>query len=404
MQIKYITGGAGTGKSTMLRKLIEEETEPHAVCAPTGMAAINAGGQTIHKLFNIGMDGAVGYGIHRSILKKVQRVYVDEMSMVSDELLQAMQEGFDKLNISPQVVAFGDLAQLKPVKAEYFFHSYKPEEVVRLEQNYRQSSDLDYANVLNSIRMGKVGKAQLEYINEHLENSEDDLSDYITMAFSNATVDYINSQRLNAVPGEARLFMGQLKGNFQEKECRAPLELSLKIGAKIILLNNDLENRWQNGSRGTVQQFDEDKGFITVILDRDGSEVRVSKHNWFKEEDAVLTPVKQQLYERMLEQPEELQDRRTDIFRIERILRTGIDKIVVGAYTQYPIKLGYASTVHKAQGQTLEKVHIIPEGFGKEHGLMYVALSRLTNINGLSMPRYVNVFDFKFDKKVLPYL
>jgi ATP-dependent DNA helicase PIF1 len=433
MNLKYFTGGAGTGKSHTLRELLENETRPHIVCAPTGMAAVNVGygATTIHKAFCLDLQGHVNNSIFTKPVKKAEVVYIDEASMVSAQLMGSIQEAFELLGIDPEVIAFGDLAQLKPVKADYFFKAEIPDTIERLTKNYRQSKDLEFAEILNRIRVGQVKKGDVDWINDHIEDGSDCLDEYVTLAYSNAAVDYINDKRLKDVQGELRTFEGTLMGDFKEKDCRAPLDLHLKVGAKIIMLNNDQGGQWQNGTTGFIEGFVDAKPNaramnkeITELTNTEDpstqstgrAKVRVKLntkreltvdidvHTWLKEEPTKLTDVNRAKYERWLGDPLITSDPRADVRKWRKILSTGIDYIITGTYTQYPMKLGYASTVHKAQGQTLEHVHILPEGFGMEHGLTYVALSRLTSVSGLSMPRYLNVMDFKFDRQVAPYL
>lgn len=392
MNLTFITGGAGTGKSYLLNEKLSKETRPYIVCAPTGIAAINVGGCTVHNAFKVDINGHIRNSIYSSPLKKCEVVYVDEISMLSADLIKVMKEAFAMLHIEPEVIAFGDLAQLQPVKADYFFRAQAPQHVERLTKNYRQAGDLIYAEILNRIREGTIKREDVQWINENA-NCEDE--DVTILAFSNQTVDYLNAKALDKLPGSPTTSMGVLKGNMKETEVRAPVALNFKVGAQVIMLNNDRDERWQNGTRAVIKTLNKD----TVEIQVKDVYYTVGKYVWLKEEPTALTEEKRDYYMEQL-----ATNALADPLKIKRILQTGIDYIVVGSYQQFPFKLGYASTVHKAQGQTLDKAHIVPDGFGSMHGLAYVALSRLTNIKGLSLERNLNIMDFKFDKTVKQYV
>jgi len=394
MNFTFITGGAGTGKSFLLNQKLASETRPYIVCAPTGIAAINVGGSTIHNAFKLDINGHVRNSIYRSPLRNCEVVYIDEASMMSADLVVAIQKAFDLLRVHPEVVAFGDLAQLQPVKADYFFKAIEPTAIERLTKNYRQAEDLTFAEILNRIRQGVIKREDIMWINENATCQDEDIT---ILAFSNATVDHMNALALKKLSSENIQSVGVLKGNMKESELRAPVNLNFKEGAQIIMLNNDRDERWQNGTRAIIHKADIKRKEVEIKI----GEVhhRVTPYTWLKEEACDLTPERRELYLNQLED-----NPMADTLKINRILQTGIDYTVVGSFTQFPFKLGYASTVHKSQGQTLNKAHIIPDGFGGMHGLAYVALSRLTSIKGLSLERNLTMMDFKFDKSVKDYV
>jgi ATP-dependent DNA helicase PIF1 len=392
MNLTFITGGAGTGKSYLLNEKLSKETRPYIVCAPTGIAAINVGGCTVHNAFKVDINGHIRNSIYSSPLKKCEVVYIDEISMLSADLIKVMKEAFAMLHIEPEVIAFGDLAQLQPVKADYFFRAQAPQHVERLTKNYRQAGDLIYAEILNRIREGTIKREDIQWINENANCEDEDIT---ILAFSNQTVDYLNAKALDKLTGSPTTSMGVLKGTMKETEVRAPVALNFKVGAQVIMLNNDRDERWQNGTRAVIKTLNKD----TVEIQVKDVYYTVGKYVWLKEEPTALTEEKRDYYMDQL-----ATNALADPLKIKRILQTGIDYIVVGSYQQFPFKLGYASTVHKAQGQTLDKAHIVPDGFGSMHGLAYVALSRLTNIKGLSLERNLNIMDFKFDKIVKQYV
>src|SRR5688572_21068385 len=192
MKLKFITGGAGVGKSYTLREMVEKETRRHVVVAPTGIAAINCGGVTIHSAFKIDpSNGFVNPQIKWGPLRGIEVIYIDEVSMVSSELMESVYVAAEMLGVQ-EIIAFGDLAQLKPVKGNWFFEFVEPTEVERLTVCYRQGNDKAFADVLNSLRKGAGNMADMAYVN----SNKGDSGEGVTLAYSNATVNAINTQEL----------------------------------------------------------------------------------------------------------------------------------------------------------------------------------------------------------------
>lgn len=381
MKIKFVTGGAGTGKSHMLRAMLEADENSYAVVAPTGIAAINVEGMTIHSAFRINPnDGYVSPSIRYSPLMGIETVYVDEASMVSAELFTSMVEACRMLGVQ-RIICFGDLAQLQPVKGGWFTEAFTPDEVERLTIVYRQSGDKAFADVLNRIRIGEHTADDMDYLN----NNSGDSGEGITLAFTNRVVDEINYKNLYALPGEEYSFAGRIEGSISDKDINAPVDLRLKKGAQVIFLNNDIEGRWQNGTRGVVDEISEEHVIINGYS--------VYEHTWAKR---VPSQLNDQRIEELYKWPDQ------DYAR--HCIKNGYELKVVGTFEQLPIKLGYASTVHKAQGLTLDKVNILPDGFYTSHGLGYVALSRVTSLEGLTCHRRLSIKDFKLDQKVKLWL
>lgn len=394
---KFITGGAGTGKSFTLKEMTKVDTTKSIIVAPTGIAAINAGGSTIHSAFRI--DPGSGYvdpKIKRSALRGLHRIYIDEVSMVSADLLKSIHTAAEMLGVR-EIIAFGDLAQLKPVTGGFFFDYRKPDETVRLEKNYRQGSDLEFAEILNRIRTGRHTMSDIAYINKNMGSSNQGM----TLAYSNQTVNAINKQELDKLDGEIVENNAAIEGNMKPSDVPAPECLQVKEGCKIVMLNNDQSKRWQNGTRGEIVRIfhgnDDVPSYIEVKI---GEEIhKVDEFTWSKRVPAEISP------DRHYELQDMLDDWDTDeVEYAKHTLANGFEMKVTGSFTQFPMKLGYASTVHKSQGLTLNECVVHPDGFGTSHGLGYVALSRLTNVKGLTTLRRLRKDDFLCSVKVLPHL
>lgn len=392
MHFHFITGGAGVGKSHTLRKMIAGEEEKYIVVAPTGIASVNVGGATIHSAFKIDPStGFVNPQIKYGPLRGLRKIYIDEISMVSAELLESIYFAGGLLGVT-DIIGFGDLAQLKPVNGKWFFEYREPDLLTRLTKNYRQNGDGKFAGALNEIRAGKHGSDVMELLNTGKGQEEEG----VTLAFSNATVDSINRQQLAALEGHTVSNEAALYGNITERDVPAVLHLDMKPGAQIIMLNNDREKRFQNGTRGRIVAIGDTA--VEVALPT-GNHI-VEEHTWKKQTPRKLTDERREYWEGVASGvfPEE------QIALAEHTLRNGYEMETTGTFTQFPFKLGYASTVHKSQGLTLDKVILRPDGFDTMHGLGYVALSRLTSLSGLTAYRNLRKGDFLTNPKVLPYL
>lgn len=413
MRFKFITGGAGTGKSHTLRAMIKADTDKHVVCAPTGIAALNCGGSTVHSAFRIDPStGFVSPRVQYGPLRRSKRLYLDEISMVSAELMQSILHACDLLGIE-EIIGFGDLAQLKPVRGGWFFEALQPDEVEKLTKNYRQGSDLDFAMILNDIRAGLHTPAHINYVNSHKSGQGGTV-----LAFRNEDVNRINDIRLGEIQAEEQRYVANISGSIRPEDVPAPMELKLKEGAEVIMLTNDMSRRWRNGTRGIVtkctpaREVSPDGGSSGDTLQEPARiEIRIKDdihcidlHRFEKRVPEVLDDAKR-------EELEEISKRETfdpieehAKAQAAHFLQLGYWMKPVGVFEQYPIKLGYASTVHKSQGLTLDKANVMPDGFNTSHGLGYVALSRLTSLGGLSASRPFRISDFYCSPKVLPYL
>lgn len=405
MRFKFITGGAGTGKSHTLRAMINADSDKHVVAAPTGIAALNCGGSTVHSAFRIDPNtGFVSPRIQYGPLKRSKRLYLDEISMISADLMASILHACELLGIE-EIIGFGDLAQLKPVRGGWFFETLQPDEVEKLTKNYRQGSDLDFAMILNDIRTGLATPAHLNWVNSHKTGDGG-----MVLAYSNDSVNRVNDIRLGEIDAPEVRYLATITGSIRPEDVPAPVELKLKEGADVIMLNNDISRRWRNGTRAVVTsciaaQGEGDDLVAAQIGVRIRDEIHtVDLHRFEKRTPEVLDDAKR----------EELQDiansetynpiEEHNKAQAKHFLQLGYWMKPVGVFEQYPIKLGYASTVHKSQGLTLEKANVMPDGFSTAHGLGYVALSRLTSLAGLSSSRPFRMSDFYCNPKVMPYL
>lgn len=395
----FITGKAGTGKSTLLRHFVTTTKKRCVVLAPTGLAAVQIGGATIHSFFRFAPQllqpqDVQPDGRRSDLYNNVDVIIVDEVSMVRADLMQAMDIHLKKArkNTEPfggvQMVFFGDLFQLPPVVtedvAQYFFDhfggpfcfqtpAWLEAGVKRMELThiFRQR-DQRFIDVLNAIRVGAVEEhhwgtlnARVDYFFQ-VENQQDE---YITLAPTNRRVDETNATRLATLRAPSFSFNGQISGDFNPSSCPAPRVLELKAGAQVMMVKNHGEKMWVNGSIGKVHSVSQDKIEVDI-------------------EDRIY-PVAMETWE-------------TVEYEYDREKRK-MEQVVVGSFQQYPMKLAWAITIHKSQGLTFDRVHIDMGNGAFAHGQTYVALSRCRTLEGIVLRQPVRVSDLKVDPLVLDY-
>ena len=381
----FITGRAGTGKSRLLKYFIEHTNKKIAVLAPTGIAAINVNGQTIHSFFRFKPGLTIGTIEGHVIGKRQRRIYqqlsiviIDEISMVRADLLDCidyvLRHSREKLTETfggIQMVFIGDLYQLPPVvnkeeqrifrtyyETPYFFSARLFDnfklQIIELTKIYRQK-DLKYIELLNSIRSNSINTKQLEQINQrYVVNFKANSKElYIYLAATNVQVVTINETELNKINGKKYKFYAKLAGDFGKEYYPTATLLEIKVGAQIMMLNNDSKQGWVNGDLGKIINLIKDPktklSTIVVKLDN-GSKCYVTPHTW---EISKLILENNQLISK-----------------------------VIGSFKQYPMTLAWAITIHKSQGKTFNKV-IIDLSNTFAHGQCYVALSRCVSLEGI---------------------
>lgn len=401
----FITGRAGTGKSTLLNYFCDHTDKKAVVLAPTGVAAINVGGQTIHSFFGFKPDVTLRTirkkfrDEKKNIYRKLETIVIDEISMVRADLLDCVDR-FLRLNGPEgklpfggvQMIFIGDLYQLPPVVAghekeifrghyttPYFFGAKVFNELemefIELEKIYRQRDD-EFIRLLNAIRNRTVSDNDIELLNQRFmprfAAPPDDFFIYLTS--TNEQANRINDEQLAGLKGKTYSFHGFIEGDFGNEYLPTALDLKLKKGAQIMLLNNDSSGRWVNGTVGKMTGVRKDEEGEDIILARldNGKKVEITPYTW-------------------------------EIFRF--FLKKGeLSSEVVGSFTQYPLRLAFAVTIHKSQGKTFERA-VIDVGKGTfAHGQMYVALSRCTTLDGIVLITPLRKTHILMDWQVVKFL
>ena len=392
----FLTGKAGTGKTTFLKNLPLKTYKRMVVVAPTGVAAINAGGQTIHSFFQLPFgpqlpENALGKGYNAkslaaqyqklnkkkiNLMRSLDLLIIDEISMVRADVLDAIDAVLRRVRRSQkpfgglQLLMIGDVHQLAPVaKPEewevlspyydtpYFFGSQvlkkAPYVCVELEHIYRQHDD-DFISLLNKVRNNQMDADCVRVLNSRFKPGfvPKDEEGYITLTTHNYQADQINESKLAAIKEKTLTFKAEVHGTFPENTYPTKEELELKIGAQVMFVKNDPtpEKAFFNGKIGRLVGYDEKEGTVTV--ESDGERITVPKLKWQNMEYAINA---------------ENQD---------------IEEKEIGSFTQIPLRLAWAVTIHKSQGLTFDKV-IVDAGQAFAHGQVYVALSRCTSLEGL---------------------
>lgn len=407
----FITGKAGSGKTTLLRKIKESAFKQMAIVAPTGVAAINAGGTTIHSFFQLpfspfipSLEGRRNLiskqqvtEIRRKVFRELELLIIDEISMVRADVLDAIdtvlrhyrfrrEEPFGGV----QVVYIGDMYQLPPVcvgdewnllketyESPYFFHSAavreRPPIYLELDKIFRQTN-IQFINLLNQVRNNSLTDDSLALLEKRFRPgyraTEGD--GYITLTTHNASADAINTDELSKIDAPYYNYSAKITGEFQEKSYPTDLELNLKLGAKVMFIANDMAQprRYYNGKTGTVTDINSDE--IWVTCDDETEPIQVGLEVWENKSYTI--------------------DRKTN--RIEEKL--------LGTFIQYPLRLAWAITIHKSQGLTFDKV-IIDAASAFASGQVYVALSRCRSLDGIILTSQIVPSSLYIDPQIIRY-
>lgn len=399
----FITGRAGTGKSTLLELLKNTTRKKIVVLAPTGIAALNVGGQTIHSFFGFPPKPLQKQDIkkrrNRRVYQKMELLVIDEISMVRADLLDNI-DYFLRINREIplpfgglQVVFFGDLFQLPPVVATevesmhfqllydspYFFSSMVIKqglgmEMLELRKVYRQDSR-HFLRLLEAIRMNQIDSEDLEELNDRYLPGFVPEDFYIILTARNATANRINQQQLDALITEERTYLATVSGVFKERLFPTEPALRLKLEAQVMFVKNDPDKRFVNGTIGRVKEL-KTNSVVIEVEEKSGFRrtVEVEQVDW------------------------EILKYSTEADRPEKIVTE-----VLGTFTQFPLKLAWAITIHKSQGKTFDKV-IIDLGKGAfEHGQTYVALSRCRTLDGIVLKQPLRMQDVRIDDRVVAF-
>lgn len=416
----FLTGKAGTGKTTFLKHCKENTTKNTAVVAPTGVAAMNAGGTTIHSFFQLPFtpfcpvhNTRSNYehindrqsllarirlnNDRRDVLKNLELLIIDEISMVRcdvldaiDTILRSVRNQYTRPFGGVQLLLIGDMYQLSPVtkdeewgmlsswyKSPYFFNSHVIESqlpvYIELDKIYRQN-DPDFIHVLNQVRNNEVDETGYNLLHSRYKPDYHPLRDenYITLTTHNNKADAINVAALEELKNKEINFKALIEGEFSERSFPADEQLKLKVGAQVMFIKNDLEKprRYFNGKIGIVEKTDDDK--ITVLCKGDISSIEVKKEKW------------------------------RNIRYVTDKVTNQVDEEEIGSFTQFPLRLAWAITIHKSQGLTFEKA-VIDAGSAFAPGQVYVALSRCTTLEGIILHSRINQQSLLSDSRIISF-
>lgn len=393
----FMTGDAGTGKSTLIKYFCKKTKKKAVVLAPTGVAAVNIGGQTVHSFFKFPPKPLQPnnipkiFGDFLLLYQKVDTIIIDEISMVRVDLMEAIDMFFrynldsDEPFAGKQIIMVGDLNQLPPVigtsaeremildkyDSPFFFDAKVFTKVefkkFRLTKIYRQT-DQEFIGLLNKMKNKTIAEADIDRINT-VAFKKVAYDETITLCSTNAIADQINEMMLSKIPGGDRVLQGVINGYFDPKYSPVDERITVREGCRIMLLNNDGQKRWHNGTIGTLISVHD----THIMIEIDGIEYRLEKIEYESRRYSYNT---------------KSQD---------------VETKSVGTFVQYPIRLAYAITIHKSQGKTFDKINIDFGAATFAHGQAYVAISRCRTLEGITLTRKLRIDDFVYEKRVMEF-
>lgn len=392
----FLTGKAGTGKSTFLRYISHTTKKKHVILAPTGIAAINVGGSTLHSFFKLpfhpllpndnrysvrNLRKTLKYNSEKiKLIKEVELIIIDEISMVRadiidfiDKILRVYAQNMRVPFGGKQLLLVGDMYQLEPVLKEeerallqpfypskFFFDAHVFREMqlicIELQKVYRQTDPL-FISILDHIRTSNTSQTDLSILNQRVGNASQQNHDglAITLSTRRDSVDYINQQHLQELPGEPTVFYGIIEGEFPENNLPTPMKLEIKTGAQVLFVKNDRDKRWVNGTLGTVIGMGDESDGLIYVRTEQGEDVDVEQDIW------------------------------SNVRYTYNEKEQKIEEEVIGTFRQFPIRLAWAITIHKSQGLTFNQVNIDLSGGVFAGGQTYVALSRCRSLEGINL-------------------
>ncbi len=393
----FVTGKAGTGKSVLLQYFKLNSKKKLVVLAPTGVAALNVGGQTIHSFFRIPpafiakKSLSLNYRV-ATVLRNIDTIVIDEISMVRADLMDAMDDLLKQArnNQQPfggvQMIMFGDLYQLPPVIGEPELHKYFEDvyggfyffnadvwkevklDIYQLTHIFRQDDQI-FKDILNAFRSGKVQQDLLDTLNLR-SKAQIPEQEIVNLVTTNQLVNEINDYHLGKINEKLYEYRALISGSLEQSAFPTEEILRLKKGAQVMLIKNDKEKRWVNGSIGIIQSLSDDEIRVNI----DGITYTIEQETWNK----IRYYYNQQTRK--------------------------VEEQVVSSFTQFPVRLAWAMTIHKAQGKTLGSA-VIDMGEGAfAHGQTYVALSRCKTLEGLYLKREIGQQDIIVDPKIVTFM
>ena len=398
----FLTGKAGTGKTTFLKYVLENVNKKFVVLAPTGIAAINAGGETLHSFFGLPFN-AIGPKDHLklreskiNIIKNTDAFIIDEVSMVRCDVIDAIDKALRRIMYSSipfggkQMIFIGDVFQLEPIlktpedkmlikdvyntEKPFFFKAHVFEKLnlssIEFKINYRQEDDKTFLNILDEIRVGSISSDNLSKLNDRLNYTPKTDEFIVTLTGHNAVADKINEAKLELIKEHLYVYKAEITGKFSGENKPSEMELKLKKGAQIMFTKNDSQGRWANGTLGMISEISDD--LIKVTLENE-IEYKIDRVKWENMEYSYNPETK------------------------------STNQSVVGTFTQYPLKLAWGITIHKSQGLTFDKVILDLRRGVFADGQTYVALSRARSLQGLYLTSEIKNYYVRTGDEVVQF-